>query len=87
MDNIILERLKKQLEEFIANPDSHAFNDVVRNSIETLDMTHREVADEFECAPTTIGRWMKGTARPMSGVKRFVCKYFLNKVNEKLNGN
>jgi DNA-directed RNA polymerase subunit RPC12/RpoP len=41
-------------------------------------ITKRQLADEFECAYSTIDRYIAGTAKPMPGV----CKYMINTINK-----
>lgn len=50
------------------------FSDIIRY---TLDghITKRQMADEFEGAVSTPGRWAKGTSCPGTHVRRMIVNY------------
>ena len=51
--------------------DSEAFSWLV-NYADIIGMSQRDIATEFECAPSTVSRWAKGEAVPHKRIQKLV---------------
>lgn len=60
----------------MAAPEAN-FAWLVKHGIALSGLSHRQVADEFEAAISTIARWASGTAKPIPTVRLHVVKWFV----------
>ncbi len=56
------------------------FGSLVQVSITAGVVTEKDLAGQFEVAPSTVGRWIRGTARPIPSIQRRVIEHILNRV-------
>lgn len=60
------------------------FGVLVDKGMQMLSMSDREMADEFEAAISTVGRWRKMVTEPRQGMKLAALRFLENRVKGQL---
>ncbi len=56
--------------------DETIFAGIVKDGLELLSISNRELADAFEAAVGTIDRWKKGMSHPRAAMRPLVYRWF-----------
>lgn len=63
--------------------DSDSFSKALKESLNILGMSHRDLANECRLSVTTIGRWVEGKNRPVRAMRTPLLRYLAKKIEEK----
>lgn len=81
-----LEELKKDLQT--AKPeDKEGFSQLLRRSMNLLDMSDKELCEQFDVAQPVVIRWRNGLTAPATFIRRDAFNFMLERVQKKLDGN
>jgi hypothetical protein len=73
------------LEHRLESPDTRdakVFRELLSDTIDLLNMSLREVADEFAVSPSSVTRWKQGANAPHPAMRPLVFKFLARKVAE-----